>query len=79
MIAGAMEALLPAVDANDEEKSLECFRFFCNVLSSLPTIQVRSLAGCSMTLLQLQHAWVGWRLQVSTYLPLIENKYLQEK
>ncbi len=40
LVAGAMEALLPAVDANDEAKTLACFRFFCIVLSSLPRLEV---------------------------------------
>ena len=39
-MAGAMEALLPAVDANDEAKTLACFRFFCVVLSSVPSLEV---------------------------------------
>lgn len=37
-----MQALLPAIDANDEAKTLSCFRFFCVVLSSIPALEVRS-------------------------------------
>ncbi len=36
-----MEALLPAVDANDEAKTLACFRFFAVVLSSVPALEAR--------------------------------------
>ena len=40
-MAGAMRALLPAVDANDEAKTLAVLRFFCVVLSSVPRLEVR--------------------------------------
>lgn len=41
LVAGAMRALLPAVDANDEAKTLAVLRFFCVVLSSVPRLEVR--------------------------------------
>ena len=40
LVAGAMRALLPAVDANDEAKTLAVLRFFCVVLSSVPRLEV---------------------------------------
>ncbi len=44
-MAAAMEALLPAVDANDEAKTLAVFRFFCLVLSSVPSLEACLLTG----------------------------------
>jgi hypothetical protein len=44
-LAGAMMALLPGIDANDEHKALAVFRFYTVVLSSLPIIEV-TLSFC---------------------------------
>lgn len=41
LVAGALQALLPAVDANDEAKTLAVFRFYCVALSSVPRLEVR--------------------------------------
>lgn len=36
-----MMAVLPGIDANDEQKTLAAFRFFCIVLSSVGELSVR--------------------------------------
>jgi hypothetical protein len=36
MVAEAMMALLPGIDANDEDKTSAVFKFYTSVLSSLP-------------------------------------------
>ena len=40
-LAAAMMAVLPGIDANDEQKTLAAFRFFCIVLSSVGELSVR--------------------------------------
>ena len=42
-VATAMMATLPGIDVNDPRKTLACFRFYCMVLSSVGTLQVRAL------------------------------------
>jgi hypothetical protein len=37
-----MMAVLPGIDANDEQKTLVAFRFFCIVLSSVGELSVRA-------------------------------------
>ena len=39
-LAAAMMAVLPGIDANDEQKTLAAFRFFCIVLSSVGELSV---------------------------------------
>ena len=41
VLAAAMMAVLPGIDANDEQKTLAAFRFFCIVLSSVGELSVR--------------------------------------
>ena len=41
VLAAAMMAVLPGIDANDEPKTLAAFRFFCIVLSSVGELSVR--------------------------------------
>ena len=43
LVASAMGALLPGIDANDEGKALAAFQFFAIVLSSIGTLPVSSL------------------------------------
>jgi hypothetical protein len=40
VLADAMMALLPGLDANDEHKALAVLRFYTTVLSSLPSLEV---------------------------------------
>lgn len=41
VLADAMMALLPGLDANDERKTCAVFRFYTIVLSSIPGLKVR--------------------------------------
>lgn len=82
-MAGAMRALLPAVDANDEAKTLAVLRFFCVVLSSVPRLEVpvgsgsRSLLAVIPAAADSEPAWqclhcrsaVGWRNRAGVLAP----------
>ena len=37
----AMNATLPGIDANDEAKTLACFRFYCSALSCMGQLEVQ--------------------------------------
>ena len=41
LLVDAMSLTLPCIDANDEPKTLACFRFYCTILSSVGQLPVR--------------------------------------
>lgn len=42
LLAAALTASLPGIDANDPPKSLACFRLYCIVLCSIGPLQARA-------------------------------------
>lgn len=59
VLAAAMMAVLPGIDANDEPKTLAAFRFFCIVLSSVGELSVRLPRLCCRASVSGSQSTVG--------------------